>query len=67
MERKCKNCKESKELTPDNFYRKRTGLKGFKAICKSCQKEKDAARYALKRADILEQKKKYYQKKKAMK
>lgn len=62
--RRCNKCRDTKELTPTNYSKKRTGRKGFEAICKECKKNRDNEHYTKKRKQILEQKRRYYQQRK---
>lgn len=41
--KRCTKCAEEKSATTDYWHKDAHGLYGFKAICKVCKKEKDAA------------------------
>ncbi|MGT2896170.1 hypothetical protein JavanS175_0003 [Streptococcus satellite phage Javan175] len=62
--RRCSKCKNTKELTPANYSKKRTGRKGFEAACKECKKKRDNEHYTKNRDQILAQKRRYYQQRK---
>lgn len=64
MERRCSSCKEVKKLTSEHFHARKSDKKGFDTICIACKKVRDKERYEKKRVKILEQKKRYYQRKK---
>lgn len=60
----CYSCKVEKDLKEENFAKKKGSKSGFDSRCKECKRKQDAERYGLKRDKILEQKRKYYQRKK---
>lgn len=62
--RRCSQCKGTKELSPVNYSKKRTGRKGFETTCKECKKKRDSEHYTKNRDQILAQKRRYHQQRK---
>ncbi|MBF0778345.1 hypothetical protein [Streptococcus cuniculi] len=67
MKKRCIKCHQEKELNETNFPKKKNSKTGFDSRCKDCRRQMDKQRYEAKRDKILEQKKRYYQRRKIRK